>query len=100
MAFLLYPVIYVVCTAPLALGRVATMAKADVPISYFCIAGALIGSNGWLDVLLWGLTRRNLLFNADVGSEETGIGTFAFMRTPHDRQYGNIVWVEGATQTT
>ncbi|KAK4210728.1 G protein-coupled glucose receptor regulating Gpa2-domain-containing protein [Rhypophila decipiens] len=96
-AFLLYPVIYVVCTAPLALGRIATMAKVDVPISYFCVAGALIGSNGWLDVLLWGVTRKNLLFYSDVGSEETGLGTFTFMRTPHDRRYGNIVWVEGAS---
>ncbi len=25
-------------------------------------------------------------------------GTFAFMRTPHERQYGNMVWVEGATR--
>lgn len=95
-AFLLYPVIYVVCTAPLALGRIATMAKVNVPISYFCVAGALIGSNGWLDVLVWGVTRRSLLFGSDVGSEETGLDTFTFMRTPHDRRYGNIVWVEGA----
>ncbi|KAK3318685.1 G protein-coupled glucose receptor regulating Gpa2-domain-containing protein [Apodospora peruviana] len=96
-AFLLYPVIYVVCTAPLAVGRIATMAKANVPVAYFCVAGALIGSNGWLDVLLWGLTRHNLLFNSDVDSEDTGLDTFTFMRTPPERKYGNIVWVEGAS---
>ena len=96
-AFLLYPVIYVVCTAPLALGRIVSMAAIPVPISYFCAAGALIASNGWLDVLLWGLTRRRLLFCADVGTEESGLDTFAFMRTPPNRRYGNIVWVEGAS---
>ncbi|KXX83386.1 hypothetical protein MMYC01_200167 [Madurella mycetomatis] len=94
-AFLLYPVIYVICTAPLALGRIATMAGVDVPISYFCTAGALITSNGWLDVLLWGVTRHSLLFSSDVGAEESGLDTFAFMRTPVGRRYGNLVWVEG-----
>ncbi|RKU49019.1 hypothetical protein DL546_009716 [Coniochaeta pulveracea] len=96
-AFLIYPVIYVVCTAPLALGRIATMAGAKVPIGYFCAAGALITSNGLLDVLLWGLTRRVLLFGSEVDAEEVGLETFEFMRTPPGRQFGNMVWVQGAT---
>ncbi|KAK3379260.1 G protein-coupled glucose receptor regulating Gpa2-domain-containing protein [Lasiosphaeria ovina] len=95
-AFLLYPVIYVVCTAPLAVGRIVSMAGVNVPVSYFCVAGALISSNGWLDVLLWGVTRRRLLFGSDIDAEDTGLGTFTFMRTPPDRKYGNMVWVEGA----
>ncbi|GAB1319122.1 Glucose receptor Git3 N-terminal domain-containing protein [Madurella fahalii] len=98
-AFLLYPVIYVICTAPLALGRIATMAGVDVPISYFCTAGALITSNGWLDVLLWGVTRHTLLFSSDVGAEESGLDTFTFMRTPAGRRYGNLVWVEGGASS-
>lgn len=96
-AFFLYPVIYVVCTAPVALGRIVSMTDVRVPISYFCVAGALITSNGWLDVLLWGLTRRSLLFYSEVDSEDNGLDTFTFMRTPQDRKYGNIVWVEGAS---
>ncbi|KAK4234636.1 G protein-coupled glucose receptor regulating Gpa2-domain-containing protein [Achaetomium macrosporum] len=93
--FLLYPLIYILCTAPLALGRIATMAGADVPIWYFCVAGALITSNGWLDVLLWGVTRHRLLFNAEVDSEDSGLHTFTFMRTPSERRFGNMIWVEG-----
>lgn len=73
------------------------MAGASVPLGYFCAAGALITSNGWLDVLLWGLTRRVLLFNSDVDAEEAGLETFAFMRTPPERKYGNMVWVQGAS---
>ncbi|KAK4155026.1 G protein-coupled glucose receptor regulating Gpa2-domain-containing protein [Chaetomidium leptoderma] len=96
-AFLLYPLIYILCTAPLAVGRIATMAGADVPIAYFCTAGALITSNGWLDVLLWGVTRRRLLFGADIDAEASGLDTFAFMRTPHGRRWGNMVWVEGGS---
>ncbi|KAG7287694.1 hypothetical protein NEMBOFW57_007207 [Staphylotrichum longicolle] len=93
--FLLYPLIYIACTLPLALGRIATMAGAHVPIAYFCTAGALITSNGWLDVLLWGATRHTLLFGADVDTQDSGLESFAFMRTPHGRRWGNIVWVEG-----
>ncbi|KAK1750965.1 G protein-coupled glucose receptor regulating Gpa2-domain-containing protein [Echria macrotheca] len=95
-AFLMYPVIYVVCTAPLAIGRIVSMAGVNVPIAYFCLAGALITSNGWLDVLLWGLTRRVLLFESEVDVEDVGLDTFVFMRTPQGRLFGNIVWVEGA----
>ncbi|KAL2164717.1 hypothetical protein VTH06DRAFT_12 [Thermothelomyces fergusii] len=94
-AFLLYPAIYMVCTAPLALGRIATMAGVRVPPAYFFAAGALIGSGGWLDVLLWGVTRHRLLFGADVDVPDSGLDTFAFMRTPHGRRWGNMVWVEG-----
>lgn len=96
-AFLIYPIIYVACTAPLAIGRIATMVGAQVPLGYFCAAGALITSNGWLDVLVWGLTRRVLLFESDIDAQDGGIETFAFMRTPPGRRYGNMVWVQGAS---
>ncbi|KAL2153424.1 hypothetical protein VTH82DRAFT_4579 [Thermothelomyces myriococcoides] len=94
-AFLLYPLVYIVCTAPLALARIASMAGVVVPPSYFYISGALLGSNGWLDVLLWSVTRHRLLFRADVDEEDHGLDTFTFMRTPHGRRWGNMVWVQG-----
>lgn len=96
-AFLVYPLIYVVCTLPLAMGRVGTLAGAKVPYWYFCMAGALITSNGWLDVLLWGTTRHTVVFGSVDNSDALGLETFNFMRTPPARQYGNIVWVQGAT---
>ncbi|RYP65617.1 hypothetical protein DL771_008225 [Monosporascus sp. 5C6A] len=97
-AFLIYPLIYVSCTAPLALGRIATMARVNVSITYFCVAGGLIASNGWLDVLLFSTTRHSVLFNAPADSDDTGLSTFAFMRTPRGRQYGNMVWVQGGAR--
>jgi hypothetical protein len=54
---LLYPFIYVVCTLPLASLRMASE-TIHPPISWFCAAGAMITSNGWLDVLVYTLTRR------------------------------------------
>ena len=98
-AFLIYPIIYVTCTAPLALGRIATMAGVDVSVKFFCVAGALIASNGWLDVVLFSTTRHHILFDAPADSEDTGLDTFAFMRTPVTRRYGNMVWVQGGART-
>lgn len=98
-AFLVYPLIYVVCTLPLAMGRVGTLAGADVPYWYFCMAGALITSNGWLDVLLWGTTRHTIVFGPIDNADALGLETFNFMRTPPERRYGNIVWVQGATDS-
>ncbi len=94
-AFLIYPIIYVSCTAPLALGRIVTMAGKHVSITYFLVAGALIASNGWLDVLLFSVTRHTVIFDRPADSEDTGVDTFAFMRTPRERQYGNMIWVQG-----
>ncbi|CAJ2502229.1 Uu.00g096230.m01.CDS01 [Anthostomella pinea] len=95
-AFLAYPLIYLVCILPLALGRIATMAGSEPPVGYFCFAGALTASNGWLDVVLFATTRRAIVFATgnDLANEDTGLDTFAFMRTPATG-FGNMVWVRG-----
>ncbi|KAI0870871.1 hypothetical protein GGS24DRAFT_473611 [Hypoxylon argillaceum] len=95
-AFLVYPVIYLICILPLAIGRVATMAGREPSLGYFCFAGALAASNGWLDVLLFTTSRRSIVFahGDDLGKEDTGVMTFAFMNwTPNT--FGNTVWVRG-----
>ncbi|KAG6364068.1 hypothetical protein INS49_009171 [Diaporthe citri] len=96
-AFLIYPLIYVLCTMPLAIGRIAAMTGVDVPLGLFCAAGALIVSNGWLDVLLWGTTRHTIVFGRLEDADALGLDTFDFMRTPSDRRFGNFVWVQGAS---
>lgn len=93
--FLLYPLIYVVCTLPLAAGRLASMAGNEVSLSYFCFAGAAIACNGWLDVALYTYTRRAIVFADGPPTQDTGINTFAFMRTPPTRKFGNVVIVSG-----
>lgn len=94
--FLLYPLIYVLCTAPLAAGRIASMAGNDVSLAYFCFAGAMIASAGWLDVALYSSTRRSIVFSGEAPpSQDTGLETFAFMRTPAGRKFGNVVFVSG-----
>ncbi|CAI4212892.1 unnamed protein product [Parascedosporium putredinis] len=73
--FLLYPLIYVVCTLPLAAGRLASMAGNEVSLSYFCFAGAAIACNGWLDVALYTYTRRAIVFADGPPTQDTGINT-------------------------
>jgi hypothetical protein len=96
-AFLIYPIIYVLCTLPLAVGRLASMTGAETPIRYLCFAGAMISSNGLFDCLLFGTTRNVIVFASkyDVGRADFGLRTFAFMQTPTNRRYGNMVWVQG-----
>ncbi|QDS73064.1 hypothetical protein FKW77_009763 [Venturia effusa] len=75
---IVYPVIYVVCTLPLATLRMFSMAHPDIKISggWFCFAGAMITSNGWCDVLLYSLTRRIVLFSDEPPPMDNGIDTF------------------------
>ena len=75
-----YPFIYVVCTLPLATLRMYQEANnTRVSEKWFCFAGAMITSNGWLDVLLYCLTRRITLFSDQAPDLDNGIETF---RTP------------------
>jgi hypothetical protein len=96
-AFLIYPVIYVLCTLPLAVGRISSMVGADPPLGYMCFAGAIISSNGMFDCMLFGTTRNVIVFASkyDVDRSNTGLDTFNFMQTPRTRRYGNMVWVQG-----
>ncbi|KAL8404286.1 hypothetical protein RB594_009225 [Gaeumannomyces avenae] len=95
--FLLYPVIYVLCTAPLALARARSIGKTDVSLAYFTFAGAVITLGGFLDVLPYSWTHRAIIFSpgARPPSQDLGLFTFNFMRTPPGRKLGNVVYVRG-----
>lgn len=60
---ILYPLFYILLTLPLSAGRMWSMAHhgASLPNAYQCVAGALIGSSGWVDALLYTLTRKTLI---------------------------------------
>lgn len=64
-----YPTIYVVCTLPLIISRLRALSGYDVGFTELCVAAAMITSNGWLDVLLYSLTRTNMLFGSDLTNE-------------------------------
>lgn len=59
----LYPLVYIVLTLPLSAGRMYAMAHNGRHISttYDIFAGSFLTSCGWVDSLLYTLTRRRLL---------------------------------------
>ena len=89
---ILYPVIYVVCTAPLAIGRIAALAGNEISLGYFCTAGSMIACNGWLDVLLYTGTRADIVYSTYPPTEDIGLDTFAFMGKGHS--FGTVTTVE------
>jgi hypothetical protein len=81
-----YPLVYVVCTIPLASARMAAMSGETPSLARLCLAGAMITSNGWLDVLLYTLTRRIMIFSDEPPPDNNGVDTFsAFWNTPARR---------------
>jgi hypothetical protein len=67
----LYPLVYVILTLPIAVGRMVAMSGRKLPDAFLFVAGTLLTSCGWIDALLYTLTRRvlvtNELSNADGG---------------------------------
>lgn len=90
-----YPAVYVFCTLPLASARTAAMAGNNVPIAWLLFAGAMITSNGWLDVSLYAFTRRILIFSDEPPREDCGIETFAPLFSSKSR-FGTVTEITAA----
>ncbi|KAJ5732201.1 hypothetical protein N7493_003682 [Penicillium malachiteum] len=61
----IYPLVYVVMSLPLAAGRMAS-ARGDSPgKTYFGVAGCLMALSGSMDVAVYTLTRRHLLIDSE-----------------------------------
>ncbi|KAL2861042.1 protein gprC [Aspergillus lucknowensis] len=67
----IYPIAYIVLSLPLAAGRMATARGSTPSIVYFCVAGALITSSGLVDVLLYTLTRKNLILDSEPSADRS-----------------------------
>jgi hypothetical protein len=57
----LYPAVYVLLTLPIAVGRMVAMTGQKMPEVFYVVAGSLLTSCGWIDALLYTLTRRILV---------------------------------------
>ena len=89
---IVYPIVYVVCTLPLVKARLTAMAGHSVSFTELTIAGSMITSNGWLDVLLYTLTRSSSIFNTDNPSQ--GGGVLETFRHRPDQAYGTTTVIE------
>lgn len=68
---ILYPVAYILLTLPIAVGRMVAMSGAALPELFFVVAGSLLTSCGWVDALLYALTRR-VVVGGDFSSHHYG----------------------------
>lgn len=92
-----YPLVYVVCTIPLASARMGTMSGHNPSWRRLCLAAAMITSNGWLDVLLYTCTRRIVIFSDEPPPEDLGVDTFSTFWKDGPRRFGGECTIE-ATQ--
>lgn len=73
-----YPIVYVLCTLPAVVGRLRIIAGEKVGFAEFSVIGVMLCSNGWLDVLVYSLTRKSLIFGPAMPSGEVhGLETFS-----------------------
>lgn len=90
-----YPLVYVVCTLPLASARMSAMRGRETSLTVLCMAGAMITSNGWLDVLLYTLTRRIALFSDEPPEDTCGIDGFNIPFWGEGSRFGTTTVIEG-----
>jgi hypothetical protein len=91
---MLYPFVYVVLTLPLSAARMWSMARGGQSPSNVtnCVTGALLASCGWVDCLLYTLTRERLLANTmHKGSKQGGTGTGTGSYSDHQSKNGTIL---------
>ena len=58
----IYPLTYLILSLPLAAGRMSTARGNSPSKTYFGVAGCLMALSGLMDVAVYTLTRRHLMF--------------------------------------
>lgn len=99
-AFFVYPFVYVVCTIPLAAIRLSQSMRLSIhgkterelSPAVYCVAAFMVSSNGLWNTVLW-LTTMFVSTPEDI--RHAGLETFAVIRTPEWRKFGNMVWISG-----
>lgn len=72
-----YPIIYVVCTLPAVVTRLRIMTGRKASTEELTFFGVMLTSSGWLDVLLYMLTRRSLIAGPTIQNQDAhGLDTF------------------------
>lgn len=62
---IIYPIAYIVLSLPLAAGRMSAAQGEGPGVTYFCFAGAMMASSGFVDGILYTVTRRALLVDSE-----------------------------------
>ncbi|EEP79684.1 conserved hypothetical protein [Uncinocarpus reesii 1704] len=84
----LYPLAYIVLSLPLAAGRMAMARGEKLSIVYFCVAGAFISSSGFVDVVMYALTRRALLLDSQPSNVDRAYSSGRYQ--PHSSHIATV----------
>ena len=77
----LYPIIYIALTLPLATGRMANVTGHPFSVTYFCIAGSLIALSGLCDTVLYTLSRKDSILGLEENlTADSGSSRFSSRR--------------------
>jgi len=70
---LLYPLVYIVLTLPLSIGRMLNMQGYEPPLVFWTVMGSLMTSAGWVDAIVYSITRGVLVTKdpANLGRTES-----------------------------
>ncbi|KAB8254446.1 G protein-coupled glucose receptor regulating Gpa2-domain-containing protein [Aspergillus pseudonomiae] len=66
----IYPIVYLVLSLPLAAGRMSTARHIVQSRGYFAVAGSLMALSGLVDVAVYALTRRHLLLDTEISTSD------------------------------
>ncbi|KAH8678541.1 hypothetical protein BX600DRAFT_452182 [Xylariales sp. PMI_506] len=91
-AFLIYPIIYLCCASPMLFGSLTPLQEST---PFMTFAAIMLASSGFFNAILWAMT---IVFSRREDIINTGLEHFTFMRTPQERTFGNMIWVQGAVQ--
>lgn len=77
----IYPLVYLCLSLPLAAGRMSTATHNILSKKYFAVAGSLMALSGFVDTLVYTLTRRQMVLEAD------NEPSYAIYGTSHNSMY-------------
>jgi hypothetical protein len=72
----------------------AAMSNKPPSLARLCLCGAMITSNGWLDVLLYTVTRRIMIFSDEPPPDNNGIDTFSAFWSESGKRFGAACTIE------
>jgi len=75
----LYPIAYVVLSLPLPTGRLVVWSGSKVSTTLYCLLATLMTSCGFVDTILYTLTRRVL--TREINHESSGLGVSTAEKT-------------------
>lgn len=79
----IYPLVYLCLSLPLAAGRMSTATNNILSKTYFAVAGCLMALSGLVDTLVYTLTRRQIVLEADTTRSDPYYGFSNSMYQTH-----------------